>query len=305
MKTALKLLFLLSCIAFFTPSVSAQKHHKRLKKSKGLRMSFSDSNVDSLESSVVSDGFLYGGFNFMNQVNYLGRDNNLKQWAINPVLGVQIKDFNVYVNGFRWSETSPKYVETDLGISKMCHISKPLDLETTYEHAFIHYGTDEDKYSLNNNISTQLTWTNAVFDANVNYQYDWGKQNATTLELSIGHEVDLYDVFTRDKVEIDPHFYVTYLGGNTYPIRLFSTKPFLESGSEGFKIANYELSLPITWRKIGVIDCNLTFNYAIPKNVFTEEGSGKPLFYVSASVIKIGVLKHRQHNSMSLNKSVF
>ena len=124
-------------------------------------------------------------------------------------------------------------------------------------------------------------------------------------DLSIGHEVDLYNVFTKDKVEIDPHFYTTYLGGNTYPIRLFSKTPFLESGSEGFKIANYEFSLPITWRKIGVIDCNLTFNYAIPKNVFSEEGSGRPLFYVSASVIKIGDLKPRKHKSASLKNKVF
>jgi hypothetical protein len=295
MSKYLKIFLFFCCVACIsTPSVFGQKKHKRLKKSKGLRMSFFDSNVDSLETGVMSDGFLYGGFNFMNQVNYLGRDNNLKQWAINPVLGVQKKDFNVYLNGFRWSETTPKYVETDFGISKLWHVSKAIDFETTYEHAFIHYGTDEDKYSLNNTFSTQTTWTNAIFDANVNYQYDWGKQSATTLELSIGHEVDLYDVFTRDKVEIDPHFYITYLGGNTYPIRFFNKKLFLESGSEAFKIANYEFSLPITWRKIGVIDCNITFNYAIPKNVFTEEGSGKPLFYVSASVIKIGVLGKRK-----------
>jgi hypothetical protein len=58
--------------------------------------------------------------------------------------------------------------------------------------------------------------------------------------------------------------------------------------------ANYEIELPITWRKIGEIDYNFSLNYAIPKNVLPEEGTGKPLLYFSFSVVK--TLKFKRKN---------
>jgi hypothetical protein len=168
----------------------------------------------------------------------------------------------------------------------------------TYEHAFVHYGSDEDRFGLNNLLSTQLVQSTKYLDFAVKYEYSFGLNCATTLEFSVGHEFNLYNVFTHDKLDITPLFYLTYLGGNTYPIRFFKTTPCLESDSEAFKTANYELSLPITWHKVGVVDINLTFNYAIPQNVFAEEGNGQPLFYITASLIKVGVLKHRNRRKL-------
>jgi hypothetical protein len=110
MKINLKILLLLCfCGGLVTPSVFGQKtaRAKRVKRSKGLRVNFFDATVDSLETAIMSDGFVYGGANFTSNVNDLGRDNNVQQWALNPTLGFQRNNLDVYLNGFSWSKASP------------------------------------------------------------------------------------------------------------------------------------------------------------------------------------------------------
>jgi hypothetical protein len=278
----LKYLLLFSCLLGLTPSVFGQK--KRVKRSNGMHFNFNDPTVDSLEDAVMSDGFAYGGLNSMNKVITLGRDNNIDQWSLDPILGVHKNNMDVYMNNFRWSQTDPKWAETDLGISKLWPTKLPISFVTTYEHAFINYGTEDDRYGLNNLASLQLIWSKKNTDVNLRYEYDWGRNAASILEFSIGHEWDIYNVFTRDKIEITPHFVVTHLGGVTYPVRFFKSNA---DAPQPFQIANYGLELSITWRKVGDIECELSFLYDIPQNVLEGEGSGKPVFYVSGSVVKL------------------
>jgi hypothetical protein len=273
----------------YAPDLFGQR---KIKRSKGLRLSFFDVKLDSLNDASIKDGFVYGGANFANQVIYLGRDNGVKQWAINPILGFQKNNWDVYFNGFFWSATTPKWAETDFGISRFWKLSEQIGIITTYEHAFIHNGTEENRYGLNNLASLQFSWTNRFFDLDTKYEYDWGRQNLTTLELSIGHELVVYSSASNGKIDITPRFYTTFIGGNTYPIRFFRPNiAFFPSGSEDFQIVNYEIELPLMWRKIGKMEWGISFNYAIPKNVLAEEGSGKPVFYGSVSFIKIIPLK--------------
>ncbi len=255
-----------------------------------MRFNFMDATVDSLEDALLSDGFVYGGTSFMNHVTTLGRDNNVNQWAIDPILGVHKYNCDVYVNGFRWSQTTPKWAETDVGISKLWKLSKPLSLVTTYEHAFVRYGTDDDKYGLDNLASVTGIWVNKLFEMDGRYEYDWGRNAASILEISIGHEWDIFDVFGKDKVEITPRFYLTYLGGITYPVRFFRNNAL---NPQPFKKANYEIELPFTWRKVGDIEWAVSLIYDIPKNVLPEEGSGRPVFYVTSSLVKVFSLKNK------------
>ena len=265
-------------IFLITPSVFGQ-NKKRTKRSNGLRVSFFDASVDSLENAVLGNGFVYAGASAITHVNSLGRDNNVDQWSLNPVVGFHKWNFDVYANGFRWSATDPKWAETDLGISKLWQLSEPLSIITTYEHAFIHYGSDDDKYGINNLFSNQITWANKYFDLNARYEYDFGQTASGLLEFSIGHELDIYDVFTKDKIEITPQFYLTYLSNSANP--------------QPFELANYEIVLPITWRKIGDVECNVSFSLAIPKNVLAEEGNGRPTFYFSGSILKLFTFKSK------------
>jgi cbb3-type cytochrome oxidase subunit 3 len=289
MMKQIKYLLLFLCLIGVIPSVFGQK--KRVKRSNGMHFNFNDPTVDSLEDAVMSDGFAYGGLNSMNHVVTLGRDNNVNQWSADPILGVHKNNMDVYVNSFRWSQTSPKWAETDVGINKLWHTKTAFSFVTTYEHAFVNYGTEDDKYGLNNLASLQLIWSKKNTDVNLRYEYDWGRNAASILEFSIGHEWDIYDVFTRDKIEITPHFVMTYLGGVTYPVRFFKSNVL---NPQRFQIANYALELPITWRKVGNIECELSFLYDIPQNVLTEEGSGKSVFYVSGSVVKLFRFKNKR-----------
>lgn len=282
------LIFLVVC--FFTPSVYGQ-HKRRVKRSNSMRFNFTEASVDSIENALKSDGFIYGGANLMNHVTTLGRDNNINQWAVSPILGIHKYNCDIYANGFRWSQTVPKWAETDLGINKLWKISEPFNLLTTYEHAFVNYGTDDDRYGLNNLVSVMGVWTHDVFELDARYEYDWGRNAASILEFSIAHEWDLFKVLGADKIEITPHFYLTYLGGITYPVRFFRSNTL---NPEAFQRANYEIELPFTWRKIGNIEAELSFIYDIPKNVLPEEGSGRPIFYVTGSVIKVFDLKNRR-----------
>ena len=103
----LKYLFFFICLISFTPSVFGQK--KRVKRSSGMHFNFNDTSLDSLEEAVMTDGFAYGGLNSMNKVITLGRDNNVNQWSVNSILGVHKNNFDVYMNNFRWSQTTPKW----------------------------------------------------------------------------------------------------------------------------------------------------------------------------------------------------
>ena len=288
MKT-INILLLFFCTTFFTPSVFGQ-HKKRVKRSNSMRFNFMDASVDSLDESLMSDGFVYGGASLMNHVVTLGRDNNVNQWSIDPILGFHKYNIDVYTNAFRWSQTAPKWAEIDVGISKLWDISKFFNLVTTYEHGFVRYGNDDDKYGLNNLASVTGTWTNKLFDVDARYEYDWGRNGASILEFSISHQWDFFNVFGKDKIEITPHFYLTYLGGITYPIRFFKSNAL---NPETFQKANYEIELPLTWRKIGDIECAMSFIYDIPKNVLPEEGSGRSVFYVTGSIVKVFSLKHK------------
>jgi hypothetical protein len=283
------------CSLLFLTNAQNVFGQRKIKRSKGLRLSFFDATLDSLDNAVLKEGFVYGGGNFANQVIYLGRDNGVKQWAVNPVLGFQKNNWDVYVNGFYWSSTKPKWAETDFGISKFWAISEQIGIITTYEHAFIHNGTEENRYGLTNLASFQFSWTNRFFDFDTKYEYDWGRQCLTTLELSIGHELALFNSVANGKIEITPRFYTTYIGGNTYPIRFFRPNiACIPNGSENFQIMNYEIELPFTWRKIGKMEWGISFNYAVPQNVLAEEGSGKPVLYGSVNFIKIMTLKKKR-----------
>ena len=287
MKINLRIFIGFLCLILLTPSVSGQ-HRKRIKRSNGMRFSFFDSTIDSLENQIMDDGFFYGGAQLMSHVTTLGRDNNVNQWALNPLVGFQKHNLDIYINGFCWSKTVPKYAETDAGISKLWQISKPLALITSYEHAFIRFGSDDDKYTINNLISTTFSWTNKFFDLNTRYEYDWGRGSASIFELSIGHQWNLFDVFVKDKVEITPRFYVSYLGGNTYPGRFFYPNPLYSTNtSKSFQLANYEIELPVTWRKIGNIEWHVSLNFAMPQHVLPEEGDGRTSFYMTSSLVKI------------------
>ena len=295
MTKRLHILLILFCIVAATPSVFGQ-HRKRVKRSNGQRFSFFDSDVDSLENKTMEDGFFYLGSHYMNHVNSLGRDNGINQWALSPVAGFQKNNLDVYVNNFRWSATDPRWAETDIGISKQWTLPKPWTFVTTYEHAFIKYGSEEDRYGLNNSLSNQFGWQNKYFEVDARYEYDWGTSCASILELSIGRQFNFYDVFVKDKVEITPRFYISYLGGNTYPVRWFNRNPPCDvDGAKGFQLANYELELPFTWRKVGNVECNIALHFAAPKNVVVpDEGSGNASFYLTSSLIKILKTKHKK-----------
>jgi hypothetical protein len=256
-----------------------------------MRFSFMDAAADSLEDNLIKTGFLYGGANLISHVVTLGRDNDVNQWGIDPILGVHKANFDVYVNGFRWSKTVPKWAETDVGISKLWQLNKSLKLVSTYEHAFIHYGTDDDKYGLTDLASLQFIWTNSIFDFDTRYEYDWGHNQSSILEFSIGHEWDIYTLFKNYKIEIEPRFYWTYLGGITYPIRFFKSNAL---APQPFQIANYEIEVPFRWRNIGQFEWALSFLYDIPQNVLEGEGAGRPVFYVTASVVKVMGFKKRK-----------
>ena len=291
-KRLTTLLFFL-CFCLVTPSVYGQtvKKKKRTKRSNGVRFISFDPSADSLETKVLEDGFFYGGANYTSQVTTLGRDNNVKQWAIAPSVGFHKNSIDVYVNSFRWSETTPRWAETDIGIAKTWQISNFINVVASYEHAFIRYGTDDDKYGLNNLFSTTFSWTNKWFDLDTRYEYDWGVNCGSILEFSLGRQFDVFNKATNAKIEITPRIYMTYLGGNTYPGRLLHNYAPCNEGDQSFKIANYELELPITWRKIGNWEAGVTFNYAIPKNVLPEEGNSKSTFYMTAGIVKIFRLK--------------
>jgi hypothetical protein len=286
----INLLLLLLCLPFFTTTLYGQ-HKKRVKRSNSMKFSFIDNSVDSLEDVVKKQGFLYGGVSGINHVTTLGRDNNINQWGIDPLLGWHKKNMDVYVNGFRWSQSAPKWAETDVGISNLWGNNHPLSIVATYEHAFIRAGSDDDKFGLNNLAFLKLIWKNKLFEMDARYEYDWGRSCATIFEASIGHEFDIFDIFGKDKIEIEPRFYTTYLGSVTYPVRFFKSNALC---TQPFQIANYQLELPITWRKIGNIEWNVSFLYDIPKNVLMEEGSGKPVFYVTSSLVKVFRLRRNK-----------
>jgi hypothetical protein len=265
--------------------IFAQTKKKRVKRSNSLHFNFVDSSVDSLENAVMTDGFVYAGVNLMNHVTTLGRDNNVDQWGISPIIGVHKYNFDVYVNGFRWSETVPTWAETDIGISKSWQLSNQFSAVANYEHAFVHYGNEDDQFGLNNLFALQGIWTNKYFETTARYEYDWGTNSASILEFSVAHQFDLYNVFLeKDKIEITPRGYWTHLGGATYPAFLFTSNAV---NAQTFQVANYGLELPITWRKVGDMELELSFLYDIPQNVLADEGSGKPIFYVTASLVKL------------------
>lgn len=282
MQKSITTFLLLVCLCLISSAAFGQKK-KRIKRSNGMRFSFFDSSVDSLDNQVLKSGFAYAGTSFTSNVNALGRDNNINQWSVDPIMGIHKYNTDVYLNSFRWSKTDPKWAETDIGISKLWQISDPISFITTYEHAFIRYGSEDDQLGLNNLFSTQFSYTNKFFDFDARYEYDFGRSAASVVEFSLGHEFDFYDVFVRDKVEITPRFYMTYLGSGTANTGSFSAR----TGLDALQIANYEIELPFTWRKIGNVEASISLNYAIPKNVLAEEGNGKPIFYMAGSVVKI------------------
>jgi hypothetical protein len=278
MKKIIPFFVVLICLCLFSENLHGQQRKRRIRLSNTLRFSNFDNKMDTSEKEYIKNGFAYGGLHFTNHINALGRDNNIQQWGLSPILGFQKNNLDIYTNGFRWSKTQPKWAETDIGISKNWFADAPLNIITTYEHALIHYGTDDDKYALNNLFSTQINWNNRYFDFDTRYEYDWGRNKAAILEFSLGREFNFYNISSNAKLEFTPRFYLTYLGN---PSR--------------FQIANYEIALPITWSKIGKIDYNFSLNYAIPKNVLPEEGTSKSLFYFSCSVVK--TLKFKGKNA--------
>jgi hypothetical protein len=166
MKKLIPFFVVFICLCIFSENLYGQRK-RRIRLSNALRFSNFDNKIDTLVDNYVKNGFAYAGLHFTNHINALGRNNNIRQWGLSPIVGFQKNNLDVYANGFRWSKTQPKWAETDIGISKMWFADAPLSIITTYEHAFIHYGTADDKYALNNLFSAQISWNNPYFNVSL------------------------------------------------------------------------------------------------------------------------------------------
>jgi hypothetical protein len=238
--------------------------------------------LDSLDYRVNTATQLSASLNYMNEVVYAGRDYGIKQFGLSP--GVTYRHQSgwwVSALGYYFSGIPQKFGKADAVVGYATHLDDHVSASFAYAKWF-YFGKSatELKYTYDHFLSSYWTISLGGLGFSPQAYYLIGKgENVVQLGLSISKYFEIKRFINgKDKIIINPS--VT---------AMLATKAKNQAGndlSQGkiLRIIDYELNVPITYRRVGQFDITPIFNFTIPMNLGPFDGTHtNPFFYMSVN----------------------
>lgn len=248
------------------------------------------STLDSLDELKEKSSKLILDIEYMNFVNYNGRDFGVKQFGIMPQIKYKFHSgIAVYVIGYFWSKAEHPLAKTDLGIEYSRNLTKRWDITVGYARWFFTNGTPSDRKALTNAIEMYTAYDLGEFNIGLFGMYIFGKETFSILAPEINKYIEIRRVFSRkDKIILEPGIRAVFGNNVIYAvnnnnvaaisvmnINTNNTTPF-------FGILNYEAFLPISYQRNNTT-LKLTLNYALPQNA-PPLNPTRPYFYFQTNL---------------------
>ena len=310
-----KILLLLTLGALST-SALAQSHSKIIKHDKDeLKLEdITDGDdddelkIDSLESAVSSSSKILLTIGYANQVVIQGRNYGLQSYSLSPGLKYEDKSgFSATLGSTLWDslpeETGRglRNAETSIGLGYSFKVNKKISAGLGYEHWFTNYGSDTLRKALTNYFNADLDYDLDFIRLGLAAYFITGKQTGIGTDFSIIIPFEFSKIFGMDKLKIEPTIMANLSDGEIarpYLLRAVGKngKPLIDkkgnpvyvrktSTDNKFRIMDYDISLPLTYSLLGVVDITPTLHYILPQNVNPGENiingldSSTPFFY--------------------------
>jgi hypothetical protein len=238
--------------------------------------------LDSLDFRVNTSTQFYASCNYLNEVVYAGRDYGIKQFGLSP--GVTYRHQTgwwVSALGYYFSGIPQKFGKADAVVGYATRLDEHVSASFAYAKWF-YFGksASELKYTYDHFLSSYWTVNLGWFGLSPQAYYLIGKgENVVQLGLSASKYFEIKRFISdKNKIMINPSI-----------TAMMATKAKNQVGndlSQGkiLRIINYELNVPITYRRVGKFEITPTLNFTIPMNLGKYDGTHtNPFFYFSVT----------------------
>jgi hypothetical protein len=242
--------------------------------------------VDSLETAVYARRRFGYETEYMSRVVYAGRDFGVNQTGLNHQLSYETAHWTVYGKAYHWSGLPNPWAKYDLGASyHTSFFGEKLSTDFTYERWWYTNGTAANRRQLTNFTAAELEWDEDWAFLAADFYYMFGTGQARQANLSLGRYLDVYRVLGADKLEFAPQFTVMWATVGLTPLNTHVNRARrnAEPASDPFGLANYELSLPVTWKKLGRFEGTAAWRYDWPQRRLKGD-INHPFSYVTVNL---------------------
>jgi len=240
--------------------------------------------LDSLENRAYQLPRLVYEAEYMSRVVYAGRDYGVRQWGLNHQLGFETAHWNVYAKAYRWSGLPNPWAKYDLGLSYHREFfGEKLSSEVSLERWWYANGSEADRQLLRHFAAAELEWDEDWAFLETDFYYMTGTERVRQANLTLGRYLDLYRVLGADKLELTPTLTATWADVGLAPINPRTNRPRHEPTSDAFGLANYELRLPVAWKKLGRFEGTLAWCHDWPQRRLKRE-INHPFSYVTVNL---------------------
>jgi len=269
-------------VGFVNGQASAPKSYflKRQQKNK----------IDSLEEAIENRNQFQFHTGYTNKVIFAGRNFGVNQSGATVGTSYHHQSgLTIEYEGSYWSGMENKYALTEVGAYYEKSVLKNLDLTAGYWRLFYHNGDLDERKMFTNFFLLDESWYTSLGQVNASYFFVRGDQAGHRLDINLSKSLDFYHFLHSDKITIEPTFTFTFATIN-YISFLSSYTEETSVSQNAFKIANYEFTLPLTYKKLGKYELNASWHKAWPVAAPGEDRPN-PVSYFTVELIRMLVKK--------------
>jgi len=249
-----------------------------------------ENKVDSLEDAIEKTSQFQFQAGYANKVIYAGRNFGIDQSGASFGTSYHHSSgLTVEYEGSYWSGVENRYALTELGAYYEKSVLKDFYVTAGYWRLFYRNGDEEERNMFTNFFLVDESWFTSFGQLNASYFLITGSETAHRLDVNLSKSIDLYHFLHADKFTIEPTFTLTFATVNY--LRFLST--FTEETNQSqsaFQIGNYEFTLPLTYKKLGKYELNVSWHRAWPVAIPGEDNPN-PVSYFTVKVIRMLLFK--------------
>ena len=249
--------------------------------------------IDSTKKALEKTNQFRFKTGYLSKVVFVGRNFGVNQFGIAPGVTYHHRSgVNLEYEGNYWSEMDNRYALTNAGLYYEKSFSDNFYLSSGYWRSFFHSSDRDERKMLNNYFTLEGGWFNTLGSLGASYYFVSGTEQAHRLDLNLSKSIDFYAILGADRLSLEPAF--TFMFSTANYLLFLDDLPDAEvSNPMAFKIANYELVLPIIYRKLRKFEITGAWHYASPVNVIQGENL-KSFSYLTLEITRILTHKNVQ-----------
>lgn len=240
--------------------------------------------LDSLDYRISKSSKLIFETQFMDRVVYSGRDYGLKGYGLMSMLTYQHKSgFWLSTVGYHWQGSKVNFPKADIAVGYATALDERLSASFGYSRWFYFGRSQEElRWVFSDFLSTYWTINLGFMGLSPSFYYQIGKsENVAQFALTASKYIEIKKPVLGGKLLFEPN--LTWMVSSRD--RYYAAQPNKPSGKI-VRVIDYELMIPVTYRRVGVFDFSPKLHVTLPINVLSYDGAeeGKIFPYFTADM---------------------